>query len=162
MNYSDKYSKYFSYDMMEDVAETQADLFAWAEQQRYDMDSFIPLYLQSDFCNREMDAIDSYFHWKTEAVLMSYLEAEQVFPKLLRPKDNKFFDVYWMGKMYRMLVFATGLSSREILGLVDSEAMNKYSIALELKNIEDAVSQIVDDITIARATINRNCSLQHL
>ena len=156
MTYSDKYSKYFSYDMMEDVAETQAELFAWAEQQRYDMDSFIPLYLQSDFCNREMDAIDSYFHWKTEAVLMSYLEAEQVFPKLLWPKDNKFFDVYWMGKMYRMLVFATGLSSREIFRLVDSEAMNRYSIVLELHNIKDAVLRIVNDITIARASHIKN------
>ena len=146
MTYSDKYTKYFSNDMMEDVAETQADLFAWAEQQQYDMENFIPLYLRSDFCNREMDSIDSYFHWKTEAVLMPYLETEQVFPKLPYPKENKFFDVYWMGKMYRMLVFATGLSSREIFGLVDSAAMNRYSIALELHNIEDAVSRIVKDL----------------
>lgn len=145
MNYSDKYAKYFSADMIESVAKTQGDLFYYAARHGYDMDKFIPLYLKSFFCNNEMDSIESYFHWKTEEVLIAELNNEEPVQNLRVDKENTFFDVYWMGEMYRLLVFLTGLSSEEVYDLIDVEAMDKYAVSLELYNKEDAALVIISD-----------------
>jgi len=146
MKYSDKYDKYFSSDMVESIAKTQGALFSFAEQQQYDMSKFIPLYLKSDFCNNEMDAIESYFHWKTEGILMSQIEYEQAIPKISNQNKNLYYDVFWMGIMYRLLVFATGFSSKEIYDIIDAKFMDKYAISLELCDFDDAVSIILVDI----------------
>lgn len=147
MKYSDKYNKYFSPDMMASIAKTQGLLFSFAEQQHYDMDVFIPVYLKSYFCNNEIDALESYFHWKTENVLMAQIEHEQAIPKLSKQNQSRYYDVFWMGKMYRLLVFATGFSSEKLYGFVDEDAMDKYAVSLEMYDLEDALSIILIDIT---------------
>ena len=43
------------------ICMTQSKLFAYAIEQNYDDDDFIKKYMNSDFCNKEMDALWSRF-----------------------------------------------------------------------------------------------------
>ena len=43
------------------MCETQGDIFRCASQWKLDMDIFVPKYMDSQFCLRNMDGIYSYF-----------------------------------------------------------------------------------------------------
>ncbi len=78
MKCCEKYEEYFSPAMADYVADTQGAIFQYAADHGWDMPDFIIKYMNSRFCNQEMDSMDSYFHYKPDTVCVSYLENEFV------------------------------------------------------------------------------------
>lgn len=138
MDYSD-----FSRSMREEVADTQAEIFVYAEKQGYDMESFIEGYMRSDFCNQEMDSVYSYFHCKPDTVCFGYIDKTGM-KKITEQNDNPVItDPGWIGSVYRYMVFFSGLSSREIVEMVSPKEMDDFSITYDCWEHEDAAKDIL-------------------
>ena len=105
------YSESFIPAMMDMLARQQGEIFLYEQQHGYSLDDFIPKYMHSDFCNREMDAEFSFFHFKMAESCFPYIQQEL----RLKQGADTIGDAYWVGMMYRYLVLATGRPSREIV-----------------------------------------------
>jgi len=110
------------------ICETQGDLFEFVANLGTDMEWFIPTYMNSDFCNREMDATYSYFQMEHPLEILDFLSKEIGECKI---KPNKYFrlDVaFWLGYTYRQLKIQTGVSSKEIFQTISLEKLcNAYA-----------------------------------
>jgi hypothetical protein len=72
------------------------------ETQGYNLEKFLPLYLQSDFCKRAMDTIYSRFPLEDELECWDFIYPE-IKNELSIYEDNKTFDrnvAYWIGFTY--------------------------------------------------------------
>ena len=124
---------------MDLIAKQQGEIFLYAQQNGYNMEDFIPKYMRSDFCNREMDAECSFFHFKMAESCFPYIQQESHLEK----GPDGIGDAYWIGMMYRYLVFATGHPSRKILEEIPPSDLDDLGVAYECYSAEDAVKDIV-------------------
>ena len=136
------YSNSLSPTMMYDIAKTQGEVFEYAYQQNYDMSIFIQKYMNSEFCNTEMDSECSYFHFKNAEMCLPYVIKESDCPK---SEKNKDCDYNFIGMIYRYLVFLTEKPSKEIFKIISPEELDDLSISYENFEIEDAAKDILDN-----------------
>lgn len=129
------------------IAETQEEIFEYAISNGYFMDDFIKKYMSSDFCNREMDSSDSYFHFKTPEVCFSCLKNEL---HDFKKGENDFYDVGWVGKMYRYLAYSLEFSSLAVYNLIRPHELDAFAISCELLNEKDAVEEIIKKIDTSK------------
>lgn len=133
------YSESFIPAMMDMLARQQGEIFLYAQQHGYSLDDFIPKYMHSDFCNREMDAEFSFFHFKMAESCFPYIQQEL----RLKQGADTIGDAYWVGMMYRYLVLATGRPSREIVENISPSDLDDLGVAYECYSSEEAVQEIV-------------------
>ncbi len=136
--------KSFSYGdrlAAEGIAQTQAETFEYAQNKGYDMEEFVNGYMNSDFCNREMDSEYSYFHYKPDTVCLAYVKKELS----IQPSDEgtKLADPWWVGSVYRYISILTGIHSREVVKLLPCALMDDLSASYETMEDEDAARDIV-------------------
>lgn len=108
-------------EMAYDICDTQAMIYSYAAEQGYDMQKFSNLYLNSEFCAREMDAEYSIMQLADDTVCWEYFEPE-IGSHLVKCPDGRCFDAdvaWWIGFTYRQLAFVTGKSSAEIAKTVN-------------------------------------------
>ena len=139
MNYLDVLTP----SIMRMIADAQGDLFGYAEEIGYEMNDFILQYMSSDFCNREIDSVYSFFHFKPPEVIFPYIKKEI---NCSTTTKEQFEDVVWVGKIYRYLVFTLGIPSKELVKLISPKELDSMSLRYELYNIEDAVKDIINNI----------------
>lgn len=133
-----------SFIVIERIAETQEEIFEYASSNGYFMDDFIEKYMFSDFCNREMDSQDSYFHFKTPEVCFTYLKAEL---HDFKKGKNDFYNVGWVGKMYRYLAYFLESSSLAVYNLIPPHELDAFAISCEMINKKDAVEEIIKKVS---------------
>lgn len=134
------YSEELSQLIMDEIAKTQTETFIYAESKGYNMDDFITKYMNSDFCNREMDSLDSYYHFKNGTVCLSCLEHETEISK--EPYDS-YVDVGFVGKIYRYLVYALNIPSKDVIHLISPRELDSLAVEYELYNTSDIVKDII-------------------
>jgi len=93
-----------------DICDTQGRIFRYAEHDGWDMREFTRLYLNSDFCRREMDTVYSYFQYRSEEAY-EFIMTEEL---SMIPSDNRCPNAYEIGFAYRFLAYKTGRTSAEI------------------------------------------------
>lgn len=141
MDYFNSLSK----DMMDMIAQEQAEIFEYAESQGYDMDDFIYKYMNSDFCNREMDSECSFFHFKPSEVCFPYIKKEC---NLIKSESKEYNDVGWIGMIYRYLVYKLNVPSRELILLIPPRELDKMVYKYELWNTDEAIDAIIKNIEV--------------
>lgn len=140
------YSECFTSSMMSDIADTQREIFEYAEKNGYEMEQFAYLYMTSDFCNKEMDSEYSYFHHKGGTTCLPEVEYEYKNEKQqpLPKGKSRLNNAGWVGAMYRYLVFELDGSSKNIVRLLHPKDLDNMYYAYELYNIEDAAKEIIE------------------
>lgn len=136
MNYLNSLSPY----MMDLIAATQGEIFMHAEDLGYDMNDFITKYMNSDFCNNEMDSECSDFHFKQDTVCVPYIEKEISAQK---SSENKFNDVRFVGMVYRYLVFMMNISSKKLITLLSPKELDNMAAYYDCYEISDAAKDII-------------------
>lgn len=132
-------------DRIEDIiCETQGDIFRCANEMKLDMDVFVPAYMNSNFCERNMDAIYSTFQMADAEECLDFILPEVDVPKL----DNIKYDsavLEWIGYTYRHLFFALEKSSKEIIEKVPFSSMLVYYPGLHTVDEDMAIDIINED-----------------
>lgn len=144
------YEESFTPDMMKLIAQSQAELFEYADIKGLDMHVFIREYMKSTFCNQEMDSDCSYFHFKPDTVLYAYVEKECSLT--MKGESENICNPGWVGWMYRMLVYKLDIASSEIVDVITPERLDELAISYELFDSEDAVREVAK---IAKEIIER-------
>lgn len=142
MGYLDSLSK----SMMDMIATEQGQIFEYAESKGYDMNDFIQKYMNSAFCNREMDSECSFFHFKPAEVCFPYIEKEC---NLKKSVSGEYNDVGWTGMMYRYLVYKLNISSKKLITILPSKELDNMVYAYELVDTDEAISQIIQKLNLA-------------
>lgn len=94
---------------------TQADLFAYINENRYDMSDFTAKYFKSVFCERQMDSKYSIHQLQYDALLASYVFDEIECDKILDNEEPLPYDVvWWVGYITRKWVLDKKIKSRDI------------------------------------------------
>jgi hypothetical protein len=104
-------------DIQNEICITQQDLYEHAALHQYNMPVFSDMYLQSDFCRRAMDTIYSRFQLADPLEILDFLLPEIGPEDKLKYQDGEWFNrdvAAWIGFMYRLLYFKTGISSKEL------------------------------------------------
>lgn len=121
------------------IAETQGEIFKYAESKGYDMVDYIEKYMRSDFCNREMDSECSYFHFKTAEVCFPYIEKEigegRTTGSLIEGSE-------WVGRIYRYLVFALKMPSKKLIEIIKPKDLDDMYYEYEFDEIEDIIRSL--------------------
>lgn len=124
------------------ICENQGDLFQLAESMEFDEDDFIRQYMNSRFCNKEMDTPYSYFQMADPEDAMDYILKE------IKPEhNNRHYDrnkIYWIGYMYRYLHIRFGINSSVIYQILPLKDMLVYYIGMHTQDDEYFIDIIKD------------------
>ena len=126
------------------ICETQGDIFRCASQWKLDMDIFVPKYMDSQFCLRNMDGIYSYFQMADGEECLDYILKEIDVPTLSKEKYQPQI-MEWVGFTYRQLAFVLAKKSSEILDKLPLTAMLMYYPGLHTVDEEMAIDIICED-----------------
>ncbi len=133
------------------ICETQGKIFRCANEQGFDMEKFVPQYMQSRFCERSMDTPYSPFQMADPEECLDFILPEINISKLPKPKYRA--DVLdWIGYMYRYLYFALNKSSREIGDKVSFLSMLTYYPGFHTID-EDMAVEIINKDKISNGEI---------
>lgn len=130
--------------MKEVICETQGDIFRCSSEMKLDMNIFIPNYMKSRFCDKNMDTIYSPFQMADAEECLDFILKEIEAPKLEIPIYNSSV-IEWVGYMYRYLYFGLKLTSREIIESVPFISMLSYYPGLHTVDEDMAVEIIYSD-----------------
>lgn len=143
MNYFEAYTE----SMMECFSENQGEFFEYALREGCDMEDFIGKFMASEFCNRELDSIYSYFQLKPAEMCVPRIENE--YPEGFRKLegiDGRFADVFWVGMMYRRLQWTMEVPSRELVKLIGPHRLDQYQPLYETWPLTDAARDLAGRI----------------
>lgn len=127
-------------DVGYEICTSQSRLFVYAIEQDYDDDDFVAKYMTSDFCNREMDAVWSWFQLMNPGYNMAYLLDEVSLIKSDKHYDLEVFE--WVGWMYRYAQLRLEIPSREIYKKMPLSDMLLYYKCLRTEDAEYFIEQI--------------------
>lgn len=122
------------------ICMAQSKLFVYAIEQDYDDDDFIQQYMNSEFCNKKMDASYSWFQLMNAAYNMSYL-LDEIDPI----KSNMHYDldtIAWVGWMYRYIQLRLEIPSREIYKTLPLSDMLLYYKGMRTEDAEYFIEHI--------------------
>lgn len=110
------------------ICDRQGKIFRIAADRMYDMSAFARAYMNSYFCNGQMDSIYSryQFAWEYESIEEFLDECPDIC--LVMPNEKYDSDIAeWAGYIYRILAFCSGYSSKEIYAAIPfSELVGRY------------------------------------
>lgn len=114
------------------IAISQGHIFEYASDQGYDLREFVHRYMESDFCNQEMDSYYSSFHDEfarpcMEVILKEFSDKGICISK---DKDHHFrYCAYPIGFIYRYLQLLSGYPSKELIHRIPFDKMiNDYYV----------------------------------
>ena len=132
----------------EGTCRTQAELYEYIYEQGYDIVDFSDKYLNSDFCNREMDSLYSVFQREDPVQILDFVIPQ--IGDLKKKKEEAFSNPYigaWeLGYIYRYLHFLIKVSSKDIAAKINTKTMIHEMNRRMDWNIEDTAEIIADEI----------------
>ena len=96
--------------------------------------------MNSEFCEREMDALYSFFHMSDTAYTMNVL-LDEIHPK----KNTRHYNpdtIEWIGWMYKYLQLRFEISSKEIYAILPFKTMLGYYAGMHTQDPEYFVEHI--------------------
>ncbi len=129
--------------IQEIICQTQSDIFYKVNEMSYDMDIFVPQYMNSNFCKRQMDVIYSYFQMADAEDSIDYIFKEIKVPKTKKIKYAP-NPMGWIGYTYRQLVFVLNKTSWEIYERIPFLEMVR-SYGLHVVDEDMAVEIIIEN-----------------
>ena len=127
------------------ICNQQKELFEYAQKQGADIGKFAKNFLNSNFCNNNLDKpystqqYDDIFNW------LEFLEFENC---LIIPENKNNIPIEvagWLGFTYRHLHFNTGLLSKEIINKVPVEKLLRAYLGLHTVDEEMAIEIIINN-----------------
>lgn len=116
------------------ICENQGDLFNLAQKMGFDDDDFIKEYMNSVFCQREMDAPYSVFQMGEPEDVMDYTLKEITPRKNLQHYNTN--AIQWIGYMYRYMHIRTGIDSSVLYEKLPLKDMLAYYIGMHTQDDE--------------------------
>ena len=101
--------------VLHDICKTQAGLFKTMASRNVKMDDFIDMYMESEFCERQMDSLCDYYQIASPDEIIPEIEKEikiTVDP-LVKTIDES--DAYEIGYIYRYISRKYGISSKTLV-----------------------------------------------
>lgn len=136
-----------------EVCERQQEFFELIQKRKVNFYTFTPMFLRSDFCNRELDADYSWFHsvdiMEWEELLMDDCP---IIPDIFQKDYIPLEAAGWIGFVYRHLHYATGLSSRELAKRVPVERLIIAYQGLHTVDEDMAAEIIIEDFNLSITT----------
>lgn len=126
------------------ICETQGEIFQCANEMKLDMNIFIPKYMKSEFCKRNMDTIYSHFQMTFPEDSLYFILQEIDVPILNEVQYNSTV-MEWIGYIYRHLYYALKKDSNVIIDKVPFECMLAYFPGLHTVDENMAVDIIFED-----------------
>jgi hypothetical protein len=126
------------------IADTQAELYALAEKQGFDVEDFSNKYLNSDFCKLEMDAIYSKYQTEFAEDCMDCLLSEINSCDIKKEFLPVYYNSYLIGRIYRLLFFETDYISAELSQKVPFTELTDICIELENCDEDEIIQEIKD------------------
>ncbi|MBR3721577.1 MAG: hypothetical protein IKN12_02335 [Selenomonadaceae bacterium] len=126
------------------ICETQGEIFKCANEMKLDMDIFVPKYMKSRFCEKNMDTIYSYYQMIDGEISLYYILQEIEVPILKEAKYNSVV-MDWIGFIYRRIYYAAKKNSKEIIEKAPFNAMLIYYPGLHTVDEDMAVDIIIED-----------------
>lgn len=130
--------------VQETICETQGDIFKTACLMKLDMDEFVPAYMKSHFCEKNMDVIWSVFQFADAEECLDFIIPE-ITPPILDSVKYKPSVLDWIGYVYRQLYFSLGITSREIYEKVSFKDMLVYYPGLHTVDEDMAIDIIKEN-----------------
>ena len=122
------------------IAKTQGEIFQYAQNCGYDMVDFITKYMNTKFCNQEMDSEYSYYHGKPDTVLISYVRNEI---SIKMNSSCNISDPYWVGAVYRYISIFTKIPSKQLVTMISPKEMDNLSVSYENMEVYEAARDII-------------------
>lgn len=112
-------------DMESRISETQGEIYEMMANKGYNMEIFSNAFLNSSFCERAFDTTYSRFQLADAEESADFYLPEIESSLIFMEKDFQFSGetAYWIGYIYRLLYFKTGLPSKEIIKKLSFEDM---------------------------------------
>ena len=130
--------------VQETICQTQGNIFRVACEQRYDMNVFVPSYMNSRFCAKNMDGIWTVYQFADAEECLDFILPEIQPPKLDKVVYNPAV-MEWIGFTYRQLYLTLNISSKEIYDKVSFLDMIVYYPGLHTVDDEMAMDIIKED-----------------
>ena len=127
----------------------QQEFFELMTQRGIDMYTFIPDFLNSDFCNRELDADYSVFQWADAEDWLDFLQNEiSLTPNPLIKEKIPPKIAGWIGFTYRQIQINTKKNSKEIIRKVPLQNLLNAYAGLHTVDEEMAYEIIEKDFSL--------------
>ena len=126
------------------IANAQGNIFKYASELGYDLETFVEKYMESDFCNKDMDSEYSPFQNELDVPCMEILTKEFSNKKINIPINTNIkyeYCAYYIGFVYRYLQILSGLSSKEIYKKIPFKKMT-LNYFLDHYEYSDAIKEI--------------------
>lgn len=130
-----------------DICNTQARIYKYICQEKYNVEQFSDAYLQSDFCNREMDAKYSHFQLESELECLDFIMPE--IKKYVSKTNTQTFDedvAFWIGYMYRYLQLYTKTDSKSLQQKLSFKKMCEYYPGMHTIDDQSAAQIILENL----------------
>lgn len=126
------------------IANAQGHIFEYASEVGYDMEVFVEKYMESDFCNLEMDSEYSPFQNELDVPCMEVIMNEFSAKNIVVPMNDKKryrYCAYYVGFVYRYLKLLSRLSSKEVYRKIPFEKM-VFEYFFDHYEYPDAIKEI--------------------
>ena len=131
------------------TCKNQQEFFELMSKKCMDMYTFIPDFLQSDFCNRELDADYSVFQCSDVEDWLDFLKKEiSLTPNPLAKKKISPKVAGWLGFTYRQIQVETKMKSSEIIQKIPLQNMVQAYAGLHTVDEDMAFEIIKNDFRI--------------
>lgn len=124
-----------------DICKTQAELFQYITKHKYNFEEFVNNYMNSKFCNNEMDSNYSRFHFEFPEECIDFFDFKLKLDAFAN-EDIIESDAYLIGYIYRYLFFKYQISSSQLIKkypflVIKTIVRNYYN-----EDIEEIINQI--------------------
>jgi len=129
------------------VCVSQGLVFAYANDNGYDMATFTEEFLCSDFCRREWDADSSWYQFAHATQTMKFLIKEC---HLKKGKTYAHDVMYWVGYMYRLMAQTYHLPSRIVFQHISFDHMLDGFLSYHILAFTVAAKYLHEDYWLER------------
>ena len=143
-----------------EICETQGKIFEYAVSNNYNLKVFAEKYMQSKFCNNEMDSVYSRFHFAyyKEAVWTFFPEIEESLELSNGVNEDGVF-AEDIGFMYRLLHILSSVPSKALFHRVPFEYIIKESYNFQHYGFENCAYEIMEEYSLPNRRYDKDIVL---
>jgi len=132
--------------VMDLIANTQGEIYQVANDMGFDLEDFSDKYLNSDFCQKEMDCAYSVYQREFGDACMTMILAEFEEKNItILPKEKEpMYSVFWVGAMYRYLFYHLRKYSKDLSKEISFKKLSELFFELENCDTAECIEYLKD------------------
>lgn len=147
------------------ICEVQQEIFEYAVNLKYDLKTFVNVYLKSNFCRRAFDTIYSRFQTADAEECADFFLPE-IEKNLVKATSQNAYDSLAgdIGFMYRLLYIKTSVPSANLVQIIPFEEMVKRALSFDYYGFDESADKLIEDFGLPQQPYDDTliCSAQEM